>query len=38
MNNPVIETKGLSRSYGKFEAVHGLSLAVPAGCWVLRER
>ncbi len=32
MNNPVIETKGLSRSYGKLEAVHGLDLAVPAGC------
>jgi len=32
MNNPVIETKGLSRSYGKLEAVHDLNLAVPTGC------
>src|SRR5437870_8313720 len=32
MNNPVIETKGLSRSYGKLEAVHDLNLTVPAGC------
>src|SRR6516162_6664011 len=32
MSNPVIETKGLSRTYGKLEAVHGLNLTVPAGC------
>jgi len=32
MNIPVIETKGLTRTYGKLEAVHGLNLTVPAGC------
>jgi len=31
MNNAVIEIKGLSRSYGKIDAVHGLNLAVRAG-------
>src|SRR5437867_11684055 len=29
---PAIEISGLSRSYGKLEAVHGLNLTVPAGC------
>src|SRR5256885_16359990 len=32
MNNPVIEIKGLSRSFGNLEAVHGLNLTVPSGC------
>src|SRR5262249_304007 len=32
MNNPVIETTNLSRSFGKMEAVHDLNLRVPAGC------
>jgi len=31
MNNSVIEIRNLSRSYGKQEAVHDLSLTVPAG-------
>lgn len=31
MNDPVIETKNLSRRYGKLEAVHDLSLTVRAG-------
>lgn len=29
---PVIELKGLTRRYGKMEAVHGLNLTVRAGC------
>jgi len=32
MNNPVIETTNLSRSFGKLDAVHNLNLTVPAGC------
>src|SRR5204863_4403305 len=32
MNNPVIETTNLSRSFGKLDAVHSLNLTVPAGC------
>ena len=32
MNQPVIEITGLTRRYGKIEAVHGLNLAVRAGC------
>jgi ABC-2 type transport system ATP-binding protein len=31
MNDPIIETTGLTRRYGKLEAVHGLDLAVGAG-------
>ena len=31
MNTPIIEIKGLSRRFGKTEAVNGLSLSVPAG-------
>ena len=31
MNATVIETRGLTRRYGKFEAVHDLNLAVSAG-------
>jgi ABC-2 type transport system ATP-binding protein len=31
MNNPVIEIRGLTRRYGKLDAVHGLSLSVRAG-------
>ncbi|HLP75965.1 MAG TPA: ABC transporter ATP-binding protein [Candidatus Paceibacterota bacterium] len=29
---PVIELKGLTRHYGKMEAVHGINLTVRAGC------
>src|SRR5436190_8074621 len=32
MNNSVIETVNLSRSFGKMEAVHHLNLTVPPGC------
>jgi ABC-2 type transport system ATP-binding protein len=31
MNTPIIETKGLSRRFGKTDAVNGLSLSVPPG-------
>jgi ABC-2 type transport system ATP-binding protein len=31
-NEPVIETRQLSRRYGKFDAVNGLNLTVRAGC------
>ncbi|HKI68926.1 MAG TPA: ABC transporter ATP-binding protein, partial [Verrucomicrobiae bacterium] len=31
MNHPAIEITGLTRSYGKIEAVHDLNLTVPAG-------
>jgi ABC-2 type transport system ATP-binding protein len=32
MNQSVIETTGLTRRYGRLEAVHGLDLTVRAGC------
>ena len=32
MNETIIETRGLTRRYGKFEAVHELNLTVRAGC------
>ncbi|MHB8520889.1 MAG: ABC transporter ATP-binding protein [Limisphaerales bacterium] len=32
MNHPAIEIQGLTRRYGKTEAVNGLSLTVRAGC------
>jgi ABC-2 type transport system ATP-binding protein len=32
MSQPVIEITGLTRRYGRIEAVHGLNLAVRAGC------
>ena len=32
MNNPVIEITGLTRRYGKLDAVNGLSLKVQPGC------
>ena len=32
MNDPVIEITGLTRTFGKIEAVHGLNLTVRAGC------
>ena len=31
MSDPLIETKGLVKAYGKFIAVNGLDLEVPAG-------
>ena len=31
-SNPVIEIRGLTRRYGKVEAVNGLNLTVRAGC------
>src|SRR5437868_8333707 len=32
MNRPAIEVRGLTRRYGKTEAVNGLNLTVRAGC------
>jgi len=32
MNKPAIEVRGLTRRYGKTEAVNGLGLTVRAGC------
>jgi ABC-2 type transport system ATP-binding protein len=32
MNAPIIETRGLTRRYGRLEAVHDMNLSVPAGC------
>ncbi|HTF42405.1 MAG TPA: ATP-binding cassette domain-containing protein, partial [Terriglobales bacterium] len=28
---PVVETQGLSKSYGKFPALHGVDISVPQG-------